>query len=52
LADAGLVRSAREGRERIWEIQTKRLDDARRCLDQISNQWDEAILRLKRLVED
>jgi DNA-binding transcriptional ArsR family regulator len=52
LAHAGLVRSKRDGRERIWEMQTRRLADARRYLDQISAQWDEAIDRLRALVED
>jgi DNA-binding transcriptional ArsR family regulator len=52
LADAGLVRSKRDGRERIWEMQTRRLADARRYLDQISAQWDAAIDRLRALVED
>jgi DNA-binding transcriptional ArsR family regulator len=51
LADAGLVRSTREGRAQIWELQPKRLAEARRYLDQISDQWDEAIERLRRLVE-
>jgi DNA-binding transcriptional ArsR family regulator len=52
LAHAGLVRSKRDGRERIWEMQTRRLSDARRYLDQISAQWDAAIDRLRALVED
>lgn len=52
LAHAGLVRSERAGRERIWELETRRLADARRYLDQISAQWDEAIDRLRALVED
>jgi DNA-binding transcriptional ArsR family regulator len=52
LADVGLVRSKRDGRERIWEMQTRRLADARRFLDQISAQWDDAIDRLRALVED
>jgi DNA-binding transcriptional ArsR family regulator len=51
LAHAGLVRSARHGRERIWEIRTTRLAGIRRYLDQISDQWDEAIGRLRTLVE-
>ncbi len=51
LADAGLVRSTREGRAQIWELQPKRLAEARRYLDQISDRWDEAIERLRRLVE-
>ncbi|HET9955896.1 MAG TPA: metalloregulator ArsR/SmtB family transcription factor [Polyangiaceae bacterium] len=52
LAGAGLVRSRREGRERVWELEAKRLNDARRYLDQISAHWDSAIDRLRALVED
>jgi DNA-binding transcriptional ArsR family regulator len=52
LAGAGLVRSRRDGRERIWEIQTRRLADVRHYLDLISAQWDAAIDRLRALVED
>jgi DNA-binding transcriptional ArsR family regulator len=51
LADAGLAKNARSGREQIWELETRRLEMARRCLDQISNQWDSAINRLRALVE-
>jgi DNA-binding transcriptional ArsR family regulator len=51
LEDAGLVRSSREGREQLWEIQPKRLTEARRYLDVISGHWDEAIEKLRLLVE-
>jgi len=51
LADAGLVRSSRAGREQVWEIRTKPLAEAREYLDLISLQWDEAIERLRDLVE-
>jgi DNA-binding transcriptional ArsR family regulator len=51
LAGAGLVRHARRGRERIWELDGHRLAEARRCLDEISKQWDQALERLKNLVE-
>ena len=51
LSDAGLVCSERAGRERVWEMQTRRLAEVRRYLDQISDQWDEAIGRLKAFVE-
>jgi DNA-binding transcriptional ArsR family regulator len=51
LARAGVVRGRREGRERIWEVRTRRLAEARGWLDQISAQWDEAIDRLRALVE-
>ncbi len=52
LAEAGLVRSTRNGRERIWQLQTKRLSEVRTYLDQISAQWDDAIERLRALVEE
>jgi DNA-binding transcriptional ArsR family regulator len=51
LERAGLVRSGRLGRERVWELETKRLAEVRRHLDQISQQWDEALARLRILVE-
>jgi DNA-binding transcriptional ArsR family regulator len=52
LAGAGLVHDTRSGRERIWQLETKRLEKARRCLDQISDQWDDAMARLRAFVED
>lgn len=52
LAHAGVVHGTRSGRERIWEIETRRLERARRCLDQISHRWDAAIARLQAFVEE
>jgi DNA-binding transcriptional ArsR family regulator len=52
LSHAGLVRDFRQGRERLWHPETKRLDEARLYLDAISKRWDEALARLKKLVED
>jgi DNA-binding transcriptional ArsR family regulator len=52
LEDAGLARSFRTGRERIWELRPKRLSEVRRYLDQISQQWDSALVRLRAFVED
>jgi DNA-binding transcriptional ArsR family regulator len=51
LEDAGLVRSGRAGRERIWELQTRRLAQVRRYLDEISEQWDGTLQRLRAFVE-
>jgi len=51
LEDAGLVQSARDGRERVWELRTQRLAEVRRHLESISEQWDAAIGRLRALVE-
>ena len=52
LEGAGVVRGSRDGRESVWEIEPRRLDDARQALDLISAQWDAAIGRLRSLVED
>ena len=52
LAGAGLVRGCRRGRERIWELEPRRLEVAQRYLDRISVQWDAAIERLKAFVEE
>ena len=51
LAGAGLVRDIRVGRERLWEVETRQLEAARRSLGNISNQWDDALARLKLAVE-
>lgn len=51
LSAAGLARNVRTGREQIWELETRRLEMARRCLDQISGEWDVALSRLKTFVE-
>ncbi|MEO8333522.1 MAG: metalloregulator ArsR/SmtB family transcription factor [bacterium] len=52
LADAGLVRSTRKGREQVWDLEPQRLADAHGYLDRISQQWDEALDRLRNFVED
>jgi DNA-binding transcriptional ArsR family regulator len=49
---AGLVHGSRRGRERIWELEKKRLEIARGYLDLISEHWDAALDRLRRLVEE
>jgi DNA-binding transcriptional ArsR family regulator len=52
LAEAGLVRDLKSGRERLWAFEPSRLDEARRSLEAIAQQWDRALLRLKAAVED
>jgi DNA-binding transcriptional ArsR family regulator len=52
LAKAGLVHDVRRGRERIWALDADRLDEARHYLDQISQQWDQALDRLRQFVEE
>lgn len=48
---AGLLRRSQQGRERVFQIEQRRLAEARRHLDRISAQWDTALGRLKALVE-
>jgi DNA-binding transcriptional ArsR family regulator len=52
MEDAGLVHSARQGRESVWRLEQRRLAEARHYLDQISRQWDEALGRLREFVEN
>lgn len=52
LDGAGLVRHTRQGRERVWELDRKRLERAKQYLDQIAAQWDAAADRLKSFVEN
>jgi DNA-binding transcriptional ArsR family regulator len=51
LAEAGLVRSTRRGRERVWTLEPARMLAAQRALDQISRDWDSALDRLRQFVE-
>ena len=52
LARAGVARSRRRGRERVWRIEPRRLDDCRHWLARLSSQWDEGLGRLKAMVEE
>jgi len=51
LAGAGLVESERHGRERLWALAPLRIEEARRALEQVSRDWDDALGRLRKLVE-
>jgi hypothetical protein len=52
LAGAGLLRGRRRGREQLWAVDPSRLTEARRYLDVISAQWDDALARLQKAVEE
>lgn len=52
LGEAGLVRDMRHGRERVFELDLKRLEKARQYLDLVSAQWDDVASRLKAFVEE
>jgi DNA-binding transcriptional ArsR family regulator len=51
LEGAGVVRSTRAGRESLWELQPRRLEEARGYLEVVSARWDQALGRLKMFVE-
>lgn len=46
LAAAGLVRDVKVGRERLWEFEPSQLVEARRSLESIARQWDQALAKL------
>lgn len=52
LREAGLVHGTRAGRESVWELRPARLAQVRRALERISSDWDAALERLRRMVED
>ena len=52
LAGAGLVRSSRRGKESLWQLERRRLEEARRSLDLIARQWDVSLAKLKLFVEE
>src|SRR5215813_7979531 len=52
LADAGVVRSVRSGRESRFALEPKAIDDVRDYRERVSKQWDRALARLKSFVED
>jgi DNA-binding transcriptional ArsR family regulator len=52
LAEAGLVRARKHGREQMWELNLRQVQEARRRLDLIAQQWESALARLKLMVED
>jgi DNA-binding transcriptional ArsR family regulator len=51
LAAAGLVRSVRVGRESLFELEPRPIEEVRAYLERVSRQWDHALARLKAHVE-
>jgi DNA-binding transcriptional ArsR family regulator len=52
LEGAGVVRSTRSGRESRFALDPTPLADARQYLDRVSQQWGDALARLKSFVEE
>ena len=51
LANAGVVRNIRTGRESLFELEPRPIEEVRDYLDQVSKQWDDALATLKSHVE-
>jgi DNA-binding transcriptional ArsR family regulator len=52
LEGAGLVRRKREGRESLYAMRPERLRDAFSYLDDVAQQWEDALGRLKSFLEN
>jgi len=51
LADAGVVRGMKAGRERLWQLDPVQIERAKRTLEVIGRQWEVALGKLKAFVE-
>ena len=51
LEHAGIARAVRHGRESLYELNPRPIDDLRRYLDSVSSAWDKSLARLKAFVE-
>lgn len=52
LENVGIVRNIRSGRESIFKLDARPINDLKEYLDFVSEQWDDALARLKAYVED
>lgn len=51
LADAGVVRDVKRGRERVWQLEPQQIAAAKQALEEIGREWEMALGRLKVFVE-
>jgi DNA-binding transcriptional ArsR family regulator len=51
LESAGVVHSIRSGRESLFAFDPQPMEEIRKYLDFVSEQWDQALARLKSFVE-
>ena len=52
LAGAGIIDGSRQGREQVWTLNPQRLTEGRRHIDIIAAGWEQALDRLKLLLEE
>jgi DNA-binding transcriptional ArsR family regulator len=51
LAEAGIARDMKAGRERLWQLDPARIEVAKRTLEVIGHQWEIALGKLKAFAE-
>src|SRR3982751_1949839 len=51
LARAGFVRCTPSGREKLYRFQPRPIQEMHEYLEEVSRQWDQALARLKAMVE-
>ena len=52
LESVGIVHSVQAGRESLFEFDPTPIDEMSKYLDFVSQQWDQALARLKSFIED
>jgi DNA-binding transcriptional ArsR family regulator len=52
LEEAGVVGRVRVGRETQFELKPESIEEVRLYLERVSREWDDALERLRRFVED
>jgi DNA-binding transcriptional ArsR family regulator len=52
LEEAGIVRGVKRGRESLFELDPEPIEEIKEYLELVSEQWDEALARLKTFVEE
>ena len=51
LAQAGVVRDVKRGRERFWQLEPGQIEEAKRSLEVIGKEWEVALGKLKAFAE-
>jgi DNA-binding transcriptional ArsR family regulator len=51
LAEAGVVRDVKQGRERLWQLDPDQIAKAKQTLELIGSQWEVALGKLKAFAE-
>ena len=52
LEGAGIVHGVKRGRERLFELDPEPIEEIKEYLELVSEQWDQALSRLKAFVEE